>query len=296
MPLEPIPEMMSAARKGGYAIGYFESWSIESLQGVIDAAEETGSPVIIGFNGEFLSHAGRLEKERLALYGALGRAAAESANVAVGFVFNECAQDDWVREACGCGFNLVMPADPEAPAGEYRERVRDLAAYAHARSVAIEAELGELPCGAGHGTGHDGGSSTDPGAAAEFVAATGVDLLAVSVGNVHVLLEGRQGLDLRKLRAIRDRVPVPLALHGGSGIDSRSLHEAIALGVTKVNYGTYVKQRYLSALRDALDTSESNPHKLLGMGGTDDILVAGRRAVRKAVLERIDDLGCRGRS
>ena len=79
MPLEPVPEMARRAREQGYAIGYFESWNLESLYGVVEAAEEARAPVIIGFNGEFLSRPGRLAAERLSWYGALGRAAAADA-------------------------------------------------------------------------------------------------------------------------------------------------------------------------------------------------------------------------
>jgi fructose/tagatose bisphosphate aldolase len=132
--------------------------------------------------------------------------------------------------------------------------------------------------------------------AAHFVAATGVDLLAVSVGNVHIKLDGPQNLDLRRLQQVRDRVPVPLVLHGGTGIATASLSEAIALGVTKVNYGTYLKQAYLEAVRAALGGDCAHPHRLLGMGGIEDILVVGRLAVRDAVLRRIGVLGCCGRA
>src|SRR3954468_10300309 len=147
MPLEPIYELTRHACKNGYAIGYFESWNLESLQGVVDAAEETRSPVIIGFNGDFLTRTTRLAAEGLGWYAALGRAAAESASVPCGLIFNECPRDDRVRAAIDAGFNLVMPADPEAPVDEYTRRVADLASLAHARGVAIEAEVGELPCG-----------------------------------------------------------------------------------------------------------------------------------------------------
>jgi ketose-bisphosphate aldolase len=304
MPLEPIEQMMRAAQRGGYAVGYFESWNLESLQGVLDAAEQTRSPIIIGFNGEFLSRPGRLAEERLALYGALGKAAAESARVPCGFIFNECAQDDWIERAITAGFNLVMPADPDAPPEEYTRRVARLAKIAHAHGVAVEGEVGELPCG------HDAGSATDPAVAARFVEATGVDLLAVSVGNVHIKLNGEQPLDLKRLAAIRKRVDVPFVLHGGTGIAADSLRGAIELGVTKVNYGTYLKQHYLKAVRAALGVrctdfsrsapelppkggtpNTSNPHELLGIGGAADVLVVGRLAVRDAVLERIELLG-----
>src|SRR4051812_38860048 len=78
MPCENINEMMLAARRGGYAVGYFESWNLESLQGVVDAAEQSRSPMILGFNGEFLSGPERIAQERLELYAAVGRAACAS--------------------------------------------------------------------------------------------------------------------------------------------------------------------------------------------------------------------------
>jgi fructose/tagatose bisphosphate aldolase len=128
------------------------------------------------------------------------------------------------------------------------------------------------------------------------VAATGVDLLAVSVGNVHIQTRGESRLDLALLEEIHRRVPVPLVLHGGTGIAAESLRAAIGLGVAKVNYGTYLKNRYLRAMRKALGGDLLDPHRLLGMGGSEDALVAGRLAVRDAVLERIELLGCCGKA
>jgi ketose-bisphosphate aldolase len=292
MPLSPINTMMKKAMQQGYAVGYFESWNIESLYGVIEAAEDSRSPVIIGFNGEFLSEPERTAPERLSWYGALGRAAAESASMPCGFIFNECPFDDWVRRAVTAGFNLVMPVPAHGEAdGDYKARVRSIVEYAHRQDVAVEAELGTLPFGGEHG-----GQTTDPDYAASFVKETEIDLLAVSVGNIHVLLEGRKGLDLRRIEALRKKLDTPMVLHGGTGISDESLKEAIALGMAKVNYGTVLKQRYLAAVRAALDTSEANPHKLLGVGGTDDVLVAGRKAVREAVLEKMELLGCMGKA
>lgn len=292
MPLRPVGELMQAALAGRYAVGYFESWNIESLQGTLDAAEAANAPLIIGFNGEFLASPHRAAPERLALYGALGRAAAESARVPCSFIFNECPQDDWVRRAVTSGFNIVMPV----PLGDeidtkYAERTASIVHYAHAHAVAVEAELGTLPYGDEHS-----GTLTDADHAAAFVATTGIDLLAISAGNVHVLLQGRRALDLPHIAALQASVAVPLVLHGGTGIDDDSLREAIGLGIAKVNYGTVLKQEYLFALRSALATDEANPHRLLGMGEHDDIMTAARMAVRDAVLAKIDLLGCRDRA
>lgn len=295
MPLEPIASLMARARAGRYALGYFESWNLESLQGVIDAAEVSRAPIIIGFNGDFLCRPGRRAAERLGWYGQLGRAAAHSAAVPCGLIFNECPNDDWVRRAAESGFNLVMPADPAASYDDYVRRVQAIVRHARDLGVAVEAELGELPCGAsGETAGH--GEMTDPAIAARFVAATNVDLLAVSVGNVHIKLSGEQPLDLARLEEIHRQVDRPLVLHGGTGIDAESLRRAVGLGVAKVNYGTYLKQRYLAAIRAALGAAERNPHELLGLGGAADVMVTGRCAVRDAVLERIENLGCCGRA
>jgi ketose-bisphosphate aldolase len=296
MPLEAIEPMMTRAASEGYAVGYFESWNLESLQGVIDAAEQSESPIIVGFNGAFLS-SDRAAPERLELYAAVGRAAAESSTVPCGLIFNECPRDDWVLKAIGAGFNLVMLADPTAVYGDYTARVAAITRIAHAHDVGVEGELGELPCGEAANAGRPkAGTFTDPVVAAEFVAATGIDLLAVSVGNVHVQTRGQSDLDLTLLEEIHRRVMVPLVLHGGTGISARSLREAIALGVTKVNFGTYLKNRYLNVVRKALGQDFLDPHRLLGMGRAEDALVAGRLAVRDAVLERIEWLGCSGKA
>jgi ketose-bisphosphate aldolase len=296
MPLEPIGPMIRRAAMEGYAVGYFESWNLESLQGVVDAAEASDSPIILGFNGAFLA-GDRAAPERLELYAALGRAAAESSSVPFGLIFNECPRDDWVYKAIQAGFNLVMLADPAASANDYAARVAAIVRAAHARGVAVEGELGELPYGAAaNGGDSHGGASTEPAVAAEFVAATGIDLLAVSVGNVHIQTRGQSELDLELLEEIHRRVSVPLVLHGGTGIAPGSLRAAIALGVAKVNYGTYLKNRYLKVMRQALGGDSLDPHRLLGMGGSEDALVAGRLAVRDAVLERIELLGCCGKA
>jgi len=283
MPLEPVARLMDDCTAGGYAIGYFESWNLESLQGVLDAAEQTRSPIIVGFNGEFLSHPDRLAAERLAVYGALGVAAAEASSVPVALIFNECPRDDWVLAAIEAGFNLVMPADPTCPYGEYAQRVRAVVAAAHARNVAVEAELGELPCGP-LSESHHAGQPTDPELAARLVHETGVDLLAVSVGNVHIRLDGQGDLDLDQLAAIRAR-PVPLVLHGGTGICAADFRCCIGHGVRKINIAT---ASFLAA--------ESAARAYAAESGRDwfRLSAAMAAATRENVLEHIRIFGSEG--
>ncbi|MGA2253676.1 MAG: class II fructose-bisphosphate aldolase [Thermoguttaceae bacterium] len=295
MPLEPAAELLAHARRNRFAVGYFESWDVASLEGVIDAAEQVHAPIIIGFNGEFLSRGDRSPPARLDWYGALARVAAESARVPCAAMFNECPLDAWVEDATRAGFNLVMLADATAGYGDLARRVTELVGIAHPRGVAVEAELGLLPSGE-RAQSDAVGSLTDPDLAAAFVRETGVDALAVSAGNVHVLLDGQRELDLPRLAAIARQVDVPLVLHGGSGIEPSSLGKAIALGVAKVNYGTYLKQRCLAAWQRSMAVTQSTPHHALGNGGEADLMVIGRQAVRDAVLQRIETLGCCGRA
>jgi ketose-bisphosphate aldolase len=287
--------MLDKAADGGYAVGYFESWSLDSLLGVADAAEETRSPVILGFNGEFLSGEGRALPERISWYAGMGLAVAGAASVPCALLFNECSRADRLKEAVDLGFNGVMPVEASGDYEAYVKFARDITAYAHPKGAAVEVELGELPCALESAAVHHGRSSmTDPGRAASLVKETGADALAVSVGNVHLDVSGAggKGLDLGLLGKIRSAVGVPLVLHGGTGISRRDLKAAIDRGVAKVNFGTYIKQRWLAAVRRAIGVPYEDPHRLLGLGGEEDLLVVGRRAVKDAVLERLDLLGC----
>ena len=286
-------ELCRVARSRGFAVGFFESWDFASLQGVIDAAEEAASPIIVGFNGEFMSAKERVAPERVEWYGALARAAAESAKVPCSVIFNECSRDDWVRAAVDSGFNLVVPDDPQAQPKDFRKRVKALVEYSHAKNVGVEAGYEELPCGA---SGEVQGESrlTDVSEASEFVAETGVDLFCVSVGNVHIQLKSERSLDFDRLGALAESLDAGLVLHGGTGIPLADLRKAAGLGVVKVNFGTYLKQAWLNVMRQALAQPERNPHRLLGMGGPEDALMIGRKAVKVAVLERLESLGCAG--
>lgn len=293
MPLVPARHLIEDARTNGYALGYFESWDIASLQGVIDAAEQSRAPVILGFNGEFLSHAERMASERLELYAALGRAAAMSANVPCALIFNECPIDAWTLRAIELGFTIVMPVAGARSEPEYTAAVKHIATRAHEAGIAVEAELGVLP----HGPTSAPGTTTDPDSAARFVRQTGIDLLAVSVGNVHIASRDAPSLDLDRLDAIHRAAQIPLVLHGGTGVDEAGVRAAIARGVTKINYGTYLKRAYLAALQAAQPSEPfHDPHESLGRGGDHDLLMVCRNAVREAVLARISWLGCCGRA
>lgn len=295
MPFESAAKILKHAYEHHYAVGYFESWDLVSIQGVLDAAEQSQSPIIIGFSGDFLTNPEREAEEHIEMYGALARAAAHTARVPCAVILNECPRSDWVEQAMVSGFNLVMFSDHDAPYEDYVKQVANLCELAHSKGVAMEAEVGELSSGDPR-FGTVKAAPSDPQVVFDFVKRTQVDVVSVSVGNVHVMTTGQTELDLERLKLISEKVKIPLVLHGGSGIAPESLRQAIEFGVSKVNYGTYLKQRYLSAVRSALQNRNVNPHHLLGYGGKEDVLTIGRRAVRDAVLERIGLLGCCGKA
>jgi len=177
----------------------------------------------------------------------------------------------------------------------YQSLVKDVVRLAHPKDVAVEAQVGHLPNGwdAGHGTGQ----ITDPKEASRFVAETGIDALGVSIGNVHIMTEGKASVDLTALARIREATEIPLVIHGGTGFPPEQAREAIALGVAKFNFGTTLKQVYLKALREKLAqyAEPMNPHPFLGMGGDKDILVAAREAVKHRVKDLIETYGYAGK-
>jgi fructose/tagatose bisphosphate aldolase len=289
---------MEDAERGGYAVGYFESWNLESLQGVIDAAEDEKSPVIVGFNGIDLPDPRRLADERLELYASLGRAACEQTTAPAALLFNESPHPAWVERSIELGFNVVMFSDDHLPPDELRDQVRWTVQIASGRA-AVEAEMEAVP-GLVSGL-HDVPTTidlTDPDKVAKFVVETGIDALALSLGQVH--LHGRKtvGLDLDRLRRIRAGVDIPLVLHGATSIDDTALREAIRHGIRKINVGSALRAAFYRALMDriAVTGPDFNPYEVVGSGRRDDVLMAGRLAVRAVVQEKMRLFGSAGRA
>ena len=294
MALTSMKDMLGRARRGRYALCYFEAWNLESLQAVVEAAEETRSPVLIGFGGGFLMRPERPHPERLEYYGALGLAAARLASVPVALLLNETDSFDQIKKAVDLGFNGVMVEDERLSAAEYHDLVQRVVKWSHRRGVAVEAQFGHLPEGVS-ARGHQRGL-TDPESASEFAQSTGVDALAVSIGNVHIMARGRAVIDLELLAEIDRQVGLPLVVHGGTGFPRKSVQQAVRYGVAKFNFGTGIKQAYLRALRGSLRKYHEpmSPHPFVGMGGKNDILVAGREAVRREVVKLLQAFGSAG--
>src|SRR5204862_4810991 len=241
MPLVSMAQLLGDAARDGYAVCYCESWNLESLQAILQAAEEMRSPVIVGFNGGFLTHHSRPYPEDLAYYAGMGLAVRES-TVPAAFLLNETDSISQIEKGIELGFNAVMVDSPGLEPDEYQRLVKKVVGLAHAKNVVVEAQVGHLPNGpdGSHGIGE----MTDPDLARAFVEETGVDALGVSIGNVHILTQGKASIDMSSLQRIQAEVAIPLVIHGGTGFPSEQAGMAISLGVAKFNFGTNLKQAY----------------------------------------------------
>jgi fructose-bisphosphate aldolase, class II len=289
----PMQELLSEARHEGYVQCYCEAWNLESFQAVMGGAEDAEAPVIAGFNGGFLCHAGRRQPERLEYYAALGVALRDS-SVPWAFLLNE--SDDFVQIERGLelGFNAVMVENERLEMKEYRALVKKVVVIAHSSGVFVEAAVGHLA----DASAETPARHTEPGAARAFVEETGIDALAVAVGNVHILTQGTVSIDLERLEAIHAQVKIPLVLHGGTGISLAELPSYVRAGIAKINFGTTLKQAYLAAVRDKLAAYEEpmSPHTFLGMGGPEDILASAREAVKAKVKDLLTRCGATSRA
>ena len=280
----PLPSLLARAQTGGYALGYFEAWDSYSLEAVIEAAEAEDAPVILGFGCMMVSQAW-LDTGGIETLGSLGYALAQRTHVPVAFLLNEAHTSQECRAGMQAGFNAVMLDTSAWPNEAAIEELSKLVEVAHARGVAVEAELGHLPDAVEQGIDASAALLTDPEEAARFVGQTGIDCLAISIGNVHLLTHGVARIDLSRLAAIHERVALPLVIHGGTGFPAEVVPEAIRCGAAKFNVGTLLKKAFWTGIREsvlALDASAS-VHDVLGSHKEGDYLLAGKRAMQAKV-------------
>jgi len=299
MSLVSLREILQKAEEENYAVGYFEPWNLESLQAVWEAAEEARSPVILGFSGEQLPDPKRAVPEKLEPYAAMGLAFCKLASVPTAFIFNESPYLDWIQKAIDLGFNVVMFTDKGCSYEEQKRRTSEVVAAAHKKHVAVEGELGTL-----HAETWEKISSltssvlTDPIQAEEFVQETGVDALAVAIGNIHVTGSRKVNLDLDRLDTIKERVSVPLVLHAGSGITDEAVKKAIRHGIRKIGIGTSLRKTFFDALKKKIRVTDpsTHPYNVIGSGLDKDVLLAGKIAVKNLVKQKMFIFGSAGRA
>jgi fructose-bisphosphate aldolase, class II len=242
MTLATLAEVLQPALAGGYAVPGLVCLGWEDMRAYVAAAEAEGAPVILQAGPGARAHT------PLPILGRMIRHLAEAASVPVvahldhGFTLEEC------QAALDAGFSSVMVDGSSLPLAQNIDLTARVAALAHAAGASCEGEIGYV--------GYAGGEAskgTDPQEAARFAVATGIDAMAISIGNVHLQSIPGGGLDMDQLRAIERVTTVPLVIHGGSGIaTAERMTLAAGSRVAKINIGTELRMAFGKALRDSL--------------------------------------------
>ncbi|NCW67253.1 MAG: class II fructose-bisphosphate aldolase [Marivivens sp.] len=242
MTIATLAEVLQPALKQGYAVAGLVTLGWEDMCAYVEAAEAEGCPVILQAGPSCRAHT------PLPILGKMFRHLAEQATVPVvahldhGYSLDDC------RMAIDAGFTSVMFDGSRKPLQQNIDETAAIAALAHDANVSCEGEVGFV----GYANGEQS-AGTDPTEAATFALQTGVDAMAVSVGNVHLQQSEGTGLDIDRIRAIEAATNIPLVIHGGSGVP-RAQRRALAHGsnVCKFNIGTELRMTFGAALRQTL--------------------------------------------
>ncbi len=273
MTLATLTDVLAPALAGGHAVAGLVTLGWEDMRAYVAAAEAEGVPVILQAGPSCREHT------PLPVLGKMFRHLAENASVPVvahldhGYTFDEC------REAFDCGFTSLMFDGSRKPLAENIAETARVAALAHAAGISCEGEIGFV----GYASG-EGSNGTDPEEAARFARESGVDAMAISVGNVHLQQNREGGLDEARIRAIEAVTDLPLVIHGGSGVPVAQ-RTALARGskICKFNIGTELRMAFGQALRDAVNRDPARFDRVQILKETHDPLVAATREVLRGL-------------
>lgn len=244
MPLVPTATIVAAAAQAGTAALAFNVLHLETAEALAAAAERAGVPVILGISENCIRYHGSLLPITRATL-----AVAEASPADLSVHLDHLTDPELARQGVGAGASSVMIDASALPYAQNVATTAELAAWCHERGIFVEAELGEV--GGKNGV-HAPGARTDPGEALTFVRDTGVDALAVAVGSSHAMTTRTMMLDKDLIAALRAKLPVPLVLHGSSGVPDEEIRRAIAAGMTKINISTHLVSVFTATVRDVL--------------------------------------------
>jgi fructose-bisphosphate aldolase class II len=256
--LTPTGPLVAAAQARGAGVGAFNVITLEHAEAIVAGAEQAGLPVILQISQNAVTfHNGRLGPVAAAV-----RAIAAASTVDVALHLDHVERMDLVEQAPAHGFGSVMFDGSRLSFDANVAATRQAAALCHRHELWLESELGEV---GGKDGAHAAGARTDPDEAHAYVAATGIDALAVAVGSSHAMVHRTAALDHSLIGRLRDRVPVPLVLHGSSGVPDEALVAAVRAGIAKVNIGTAVNVAFTGAVRAYLagHEAEVDPRRYL---------------------------------
>jgi tagatose 1,6-diphosphate aldolase GatY/KbaY len=267
-------ELIHKAWEQKKAIPAFNIHNLETIQAVIEGADELKSPVIIQTTPGTLKHAG------IEYVAAIVKAAALKYDIPIALHMDHCPSFDTIVNCLRVGYTSVMIDGANCDYAENVELVRSVVKMAHAVNVQVEGEIGKIG-----GVEDDmfvneaDASFTIPEEAKQFVEDTGIDTLAVAIGTAHGMYKGEPKLDFERIEKIQSMINVPLVLHGASGVPDESVKRAIALGMAKINIATELKNPMAAAIKEVLaNPDENDPRNYMG---------AAREAVKKVVKDKI---------
>jgi fructose-bisphosphate aldolase class II len=265
-----LATILAPAVTGDYGVAAFNVFGWEDARAVIDAAEETSAPIILAASLDF-TRAMPVE-----LIAAMFRNLGESANVPVCAHLDHCYEIDAVLRAVDAGFTSVMYDGSPLPLADNIAGTKKVAAYAHRAGCSVEGEIGSVPYAEGRDTIRS--EMTEVGSAVRLAAESGLDALAISIGNIHRLKQPGAKIDFERLSAIEASVKVPLVIHGTSGIFPEDLRRLARTRAAKFNVGTTLRQAFGRGLRETLG---HNPERFDRLEIMRDVMpVMTREAVR----------------
>jgi fructose-bisphosphate aldolase class II len=277
MPLVSIAGELEKAKKGGYAIPLFDVFEMKGCEGVFEAIEGKRAPAIVAI------YSGTFHEQSSPAFAAFIRSMAERASVPVSLMLDHGTGFEQCIMAISLGFTDVMYDGSKLPLEENIATTRLVVRAAHAAGICVEAELGHVGWGSDYATfGSEKKGFTDPAAVERFVAETGVDFLAVAIGNAHGVYKGKPHLDMGLLKEIRKRVELPLALHGGSGLSEVQFKTAIQAGISKVNVATDLLMRAASQVKKTIHSKKES---------YSDIITALKDGIREGCEYYLDIFG-----
>lgn len=247
-----MKQILLNANLGKYAVGSFNVYSYETIKGVLEAIKQQNSPAIIAFGEKYLKN---MDFE--SVYNLVETL---SKNIEVPFALHldHCSNLGIVYKAIRAGFTSVMYDGSLLPYEENIINTLKVVEVAHSCNVSVEAELGSLATGLDSHEGRldDEEIYTNPLQAQEFVKKTGVDALAVSIGTVHGMYKGTPNIRVDILKKIKEKVDIPLVLHGGSGTPEDIVKNCIENGICKINVNTEISVYTTDQIRELLNNKD----------------------------------------
>lgn len=272
-------QMLLDAQAGHYAVPAFNIHNLETLQVVADTAAQMHSPLIIAVTPSTIDYA----REDYVV--AMAEIAAKHTTTPIAIHLDHFEDVSRIKQAINAGFKSAMIDASKLPFEENISKTREVVAYAHHYDATVEAELGKLV-----GIEDDliidekDSAYTNPNDATKFVEATGIDSLAIAIGTAHGLYKGTPHLDFDRLIQIKEKVSIPLVLHGASDVPDELVQKAISLGICKVNVATDLKIPFSDAVKKYFkeNPSANDPRKYM---------TPGKKAMAEVVKHKITVCG-----